>query len=320
MQYNRLGHSGLRVSRFSIGSWVTYGRQVDDSAAKACIHTALDHGVNFIDNAEAYAAGEAERVVGRVISGIPRHSLVLSSKVFWGGDGPNERGLSRKHVVEACHGALERLQTDYLDLYYCHRPDPDTPVYETALAMDILIRQGKVLYWGTSEWTAAQLHEAYAVCEQHSLVPPQVEQPQYNLFHRARVEDELAPLYSSKGLGTTIWSPLASGILTGKYNDGIPNGSRMSLDSMAWLHEHVTPTRIDQVRRFSAIAADLGCTPAQLALAWAARDASVVSTVITGASRAAQVTENMAAEDVIEKLTPDVLAAIDAIFPPGTSS
>ena len=235
MQYRRLGSSGLNVSLFSIGSWVTYGGQVQDDTAKQCIHAALDHGVNFIDNAEAYAMGEAEITVGKIIANLKRSDLVISSKVFWGGNGPNDRGLSRKHVFEACHAALKRLQTDYLDLYFCHRPDPNTPVEETAEAMDILIRQGKILYWGTSEWNPEQLQEAYDVCERRNLIRPTMEQPQYNMFHRNRVEKELLSHYKKHGLGTTIWSPLASGLLTGKYNDGIPEGSRASLEKMSWL-------------------------------------------------------------------------------------
>lgn len=314
MQYNRLGKSGLRVSRFSIGSWASFGVHVDEAKARKILTTAIEGGVNFIDNAEAYAGGRAEQIVGGVISDFRRESLVISSKVFWGGSGPNDRGLSRKHVVEACHGALRRLGIDYLDLYFCHRPDPETPVAETALAMDILIRQGKVLYWGTSEWTVEQLRELYTVCENQGLIKPQMEQPQYNMFHRLRVESELRPLYEEQGLGTTVWSPLASGILTGKYNDGIPKGSRLDQDQYKWLASEVTPSRVQKVRDLSAMAADLGCTMAQLALAWAARDPSQVSTVLTGASRPSQVEENLKAEAVIEKLTPPVLLAIERIL------
>jgi voltage-dependent potassium channel beta subunit len=314
MQYNRLGKSGLRVSRFSIGSWASFGVHVDEAKARKILTTAIEGGVNFIDNAEAYAGGRAEKIVGSVISDFRRESLVISSKVFWGGSGPNDRGLSRKHVVEACHGALRRLGIDYLDLYFCHRPDPETPVLETALAMDILIRQGKVLYWGTSEWTVEQLRELYTVCENHGLIKPQMEQPQYNMFHRLRVESELRPLYEEQGLGTTVWSPLASGILTGKYNDGIPKGSRLDQEQYKWLASEVTPERVQKVRDLSALAADLGCSMAQLALAWAARDPSQVSTVLTGASRPSQVEENLKAEAVIEKLTPPVLLAIERIL------
>ncbi len=313
MHYNRLGRSGLKVSALSLGSWVTYGKQVHDDRAEQCLKRAYDAGVNFFDNAEAYAAGQAEVVVGRFLKDLPRASYVVSSKVFWGGDGPNERGLSRKHVVEACHAALRRLHVDYLDLYFCHRPDPDTPVRETCQAMDTLIRQGKVLYWGTSEWTAEQLSAAYAACDQHGYEPPQMEQPQYHMFHRARVECELADHVRDRGLGTTIWSPLASGLLTGKYDDGIPADSRAALPGMGWLKDEFTADRIAKVKQLKSVADDLGCTRAQLALAWASKHPHV-STVITGASRPDQVTENLGALDVREQLTDDVMACIEGIL------
>ena len=312
MTYRRMGKAGLKLSTFSIGSWVTFGSQVDESAARACILAAYEAGVNFIDNAEAYAEGKAEVVVGRIVKELRRESLVLSSKVFWGGSGPNDQGLSRKHVTEACHHALRRLQTDYLDLYYCHRPDPDTPIEETVRAMDTLIRQGKVLYWGTSEWSASQLLSAFSVAREIGATPPSVEQPQYHLFCRTRVEAELAPLYRDHGLGTTTWSPLASGVLTGKYNDGIPEGSRLAMSRMTWLQRGVTKPRVMAVRKLSAIAGDLGCTTAQLALAWCARNPAQVSSVITGASRPEQVHENLGALAVIPKLTAEVLAKIDS--------
>jgi len=313
VHYNRLGGSGLKVSRLSIGSWVTYGGQVDDTKAHACLKAAFDAGVNFFDNAEAYAGGQAEEVVGRFLSQLRREDYVVSSKVFWGGQGPNDRGLSRKHVVEACHAALRRLQVDYLDLYLCHRPDPDTPMAETVAAMDLLVRQGKVLYWGTSEWSAAQVAEADSVAREGGFTRPTMEQPQYHMFHRARVEVELSPLYDSMGLGTTVWSPLASGLLTGKYNDGIPEGSRASLSHMSWLHDEFTDERIAKVRKLVPIAQGLDCSLAQLALAWCARDPRV-STVITGASRPEQVVENMAAEAVVDRLDPSVLAAIEDVL------
>ncbi len=315
MKYNRLGGSGLKVSALSIGSWVTYGRTVEDGTARACLLAAFERGVNFFDNAEAYGFGAAEIVVGKVLEELRREDYVVSSKVFWGGEGPNDQGLSRKHVVEACHAALRRLKVDYLDLYLCHRPDPDTPVLETALAMDILVRQGKVLYWGTSEWNAEQLAEAYAVCDTHGLVPPQVEQPQYHMLWRDRVEKELVPHMEQRGLGTTTWSPLASGLLTGKYLDGIPAGSRLAHPDYAWLTESViTEERLETVRKLAPIARDLGGTLAQLALAWAARDPSRVSTVITGASRPEQVNENMDALELVDKLTPEVLERIEAVL------
>lgn len=312
MSYRRLGQSGLKVSTFSIGSWVTYGKHQDTSAARDCLIAAYEGGVNFFDNAEVYAAGQAEEVVGEILAELPRTDLVISSKVFWGGDGPNDVGLNRKHVTEACHAALRRLRVDYLDLYFCHRPDPDTPVLETVRTMNTLIQQGKVLYWGTSEWNAEQLAEAYAVADRYNLEPPAMEQPQYNMFHRARVETELAAHVRDRGLGTTIWSPLASGLLTGKYDDGIPAGSRLANEE--WLQEMVlVPGRIDKVKALAAVAQDLGCSRAQLALAWCAKHPHV-STVITGASRAQQVHENLAALPVIDKLTDEVMARIDGIL------
>jgi voltage-dependent potassium channel beta subunit len=304
MHYNRLGDSGLKLSRFSIGSWVTFGKQVDLQDTVACLRAALDGGVNFIDNAEAYAQGQAEVVVGQALRqlGVRREDLVLSSKVYWGGSGPNDEGLSRKHVTEACHAALRRLQVDYLDLYLCHRPDPHTPVLETALTMDLLIRQGKVLYWGTSEWSADQLAVAYKVCERHHLIPPQVEQPEYNLFHRDRVEVELVPHLRDRGLGLTTWSPLASGFLSGKYAGGVPAGSRASQGGMPWLQSDLKDRRKGAVvEALRPIAADLGATLAQLALAWCARNPHV-STVITGATRPAQVAENLAADALVGRL------------------
>jgi voltage-dependent potassium channel beta subunit len=282
--------------------------------------TAYDAGVNFFDNAEAYAGGNAEIVMGNVIKklGLRRESIVVSSKVFWGGDGPNDSGLSRKHVHEACENSLKRMQLDYLDLFFCHRPDPNTPIEETVRAMDDLIRQGKILYWGTSEWSAADIMRAYAVAREYGLTPPQMEQPQYNMLHRERVEKEYLPLYREIGLGTTIWSPLASGVLTGKYNAGIPSGTRAALKGYDWLSEHVitphniwlrerviSPQNIEKVKQLQPIAADLGCTMAQFAIAWCLKNPHV-STVITGASRPEQVTENMKAIEVVEKINSDV--------------
>jgi voltage-dependent potassium channel beta subunit len=301
MTYRRMGRSGLKLSTFSIGSWVTYGHTTDDSAARGCLLAAYEGGVNFFDNAEAYGNGAAEEVVGRVLKELRRESLVISSKVFWGGDGPNDSGLCAKHVYEACHAALRRLQTDYLDLYYCHRPDPNTPVDETVRAMDNLIRQGKVLYWGTSEWSALQLREACGVAKALGAPLPAVEQPQYNLFHRKRVEQEYADLYREFGIGTTIWSPLASGILSGKYNEGIPDDSRLANERYTWLQQGVTKARVQAVRNLEPIARELGATVAQLALAWCARNPNV-SSVITGASRPAQVAENLRALAFIDKI------------------
>jgi voltage-dependent potassium channel beta subunit len=310
MTYKRLGGSGLKLSTFSIGSWVTFGGQQDMDTSKKCLLAAFEGGVNFFDNAEAYAGGQAEIVVGEVLKDLKRSDLVISSKVFWGGDGPNDTGLNRKHVTEACHAALKRLQTDYLDLYFCHRPDPDTPILETVRAMHTLIQQGKVLYWGTSEWSAEQLTTAFELADKYNLEPPTMEQPQYNLFHRDNVEKSLAKLVQERGLGTTIWSPLSSGLLTGKYDEGIPTDSRMG--QVEWLQELVLlEGRVEKVRALKAIADELGCTRAQLALAWAAGHPHV-STVITGASRVSQVHENLAALDVIPKLTPEIRTAIEA--------
>lgn len=311
MVYRRMGQSGLKLSVFSLGSWVTFGSQVDDGAARSCIHAAYDGGVNFFDNAEAYGMGQAELVVGKVLKDFRRESLVISSKVFWGGDGPNDKGLSAKHVTEACHAALRRLQTDYLDIYYCHRPDSSTPVAETVRAMDNLVRQGKILYWGTSEWSAEQIKAAAAVCAKTGAVAPSIEQPEYHLFHRHRVEVEFASLYPSLGIGLSTWSPLASGILTGKYNQEIPADSRLAHERYTWLQRSLTKARIQGVRNLEPIARELNCTLAQLALAWCAKNPHV-STVITGASRASQVVENLAALGVLAQLSPELTRRIEA--------
>ncbi len=314
MHYRRLGRSGLKVSEIALGAWVTFGAQIDEKTANDLIHAAYDAGVNFFDNADMYANGQAEIVMGRAIKGLPRQALVISSKVFWPTmPGPNGRGLSRKHVMESAHASLKRLDTDYLDLYFCHRYDPDTPIEEVVQTMDILVRQGKILYWGTSEWRAWQVAEAFHVAMNHHLISPTMEQPQYNLFHRKRVEEELMPVCRELGLGLTTFSPLYFGILTGKYNDGIPAGTRASLEEMAWLRDNITPERIAIVRQLSAVAADLGLTTAQLAIAWILRRKEV-SSVITGATKVAQLQENLAAAEAVEKLTDDVLDRIEQIL------
>lgn len=321
MEYRRLGKSGLKVSALSFGSWVTFGDQVDTSVAEACMKAAYDAGVNFFDNAEAYAGGQSELMMGEILErfGWDRDSYVVSSKVFFGAGkkGPNQTGLSRKHVREACDQALQRLRVDYLDLYFCHRADPETPIEETVLAMNDLIRSGKILYWGTSEWSAQQIQEAATVARDYRLIGPTMEQPQYHMFHRDRVEKEYAPLYSGVGIGTTIWSPLASGLLTGKYNDGIPEGSRASLPAYQWLRKNfegdVAAERIAKVRKLADVAGDLGVSLPKMALAWCMKNPNV-STVITGASRAEQVTENMGAIDVVPLLTDDVMERIDGIL------
>ncbi|MBB1060110.1 potassium channel beta subunit family protein [Marilutibacter spongiae] len=310
MQYRRLGSSGLQLSALSFGAWITFGAQIGRSQARDLIACAWDNGVNFFDNAEVYAKGEAERVMGDVIADLrlPRDGFCISSKVYFGSardPAPTQRGLSRKHVTDACHDALKRLRVDYLDLYYCHRADPDTPVGETVLAMDALIRQGKVLYWGTSEWSAAELREACKFARANGLHPPTMEQPQYNLLHRKRVELEYAPLYGEYGLGTTIWSPLASGVLTGKYNDGIPGDSRLAQEDAAWLQDNIRgeagAERLARARRFTAVAAELGVDPAPLAIAWCLRNPHV-SSVILGASRTAQLEQNLKALEVLEQV------------------
>lgn len=319
MEYRHLGSSGLRVSALSFGSWVTFGTQLGDDLAFECMKAAYDAGVNFFDNAEVYAAGESETLMGRVFrrAGWKRSDLVVSTKVFWGGRGPNDRGLSRKHVVEGANAALARLQLDYVDLIFCHRPDRHTPVEETVRAMSFLVDQGKAFYWGTSEWSAAQIVEAHAVARREHLVPPTMEQPQYNMFHRERVEVEYARLYREFGMGTTIWSPLASGLLTGKYDRGIPEGTRVGLPGYEWLRRQFESekgqARIEKARALAPIAEELGCSLAQLALAWCLRNPDV-STVITGASRPEQVVENMAALDVLPRLTNEVLERIEAVL------
>ena len=311
-----MGSAGLKVSELSLGAWVTYGGQVGEEVATKCMGAAYEAGVNFFDNAEAYAHGNAETVMGNVFKklGWRRDDLVVSSKVFWGGEGPNERGLSRKHIFEACRNSLKRLQLEYLDLFFCHRPDPNTPIEETVRAMDDLVHQGKILYWGTSEWAAADIMRAYGISKEHGLTPPQMEQPQYNMLHRDRVEEEYLPLYREIGLGTTIWSPLASGLLTGKYRKGIPEGSRATLKGYEWLREQViTPHNIEKVSQLEPIAKDLGCSMAQLALAWCLKNTNV-STVITGASRPEQVVENMKAIEVVAGLNSEFMDRIEKLL------
>ena len=323
MTYRQLGGSGLKVSALSLGAWVTFGKQIGNPIARSLMHTAYEAGVNFFDNAEAYADGQAEIVMGQILrkAGWRRSSYLVSSKVFFGaeGDRPNEDGLSRKHVVEACHAALRRLQVDYLDLYFCHRPDPAVPIAETVRAMHDLIVQGKVLYWGTSEWSAAQIAEAHAVCARLSLHPPVVEQPQYNLFHRARVEKEYAPLYREFGLGTTIWSPLASGLLTGKYSRGIPKGSRLATPGLEWLRDIAAgpeaAQRLAAVAKLAEIAAELNTTLPRLGVAWCLKNPHV-STVILGASKVTQLQENLGALEVVDRLTPAMMSRLDRISQP----
>ena len=320
MQYRRLGRSGLRVSALSLGSWVTYHNQVDTGQAREMMAAAFDAGVNFFDNAEAYAAGRSETVMGEALKalGWPRLHYVVSTKFFWGldrqGDAVNRKDtLNRKYLLQAIDGSLQRFSLDFIDLVYCHRPDPLTPVEETARAMSDIIDQGKALYWGTSEWSAADIRTAWDVCERHGWHKPVMEQPQYNLFHRQRVEQEYARLYEDTGLGLTTWSPLASGLLTGKYRGGIPDGSRGALESMAFLRDGLLDAKKNAaVALLEPIAAELGGTLAQLAIAWVASNPRV-STVITGASKVSQLQSNLGALALLDKLTPEAMARIDAV-------
>ena len=317
MNYRRLGRSGLKVSELSLGSWVTYGNQLDTGAARECMAAAWDRGVNFFDNAEVYANGKSEEIMGEALKKLawPRLKYVVSTKFFWGiTEGPNEKAtLNRKYLMNAIDGSLKRLQLDFVDLVYCHRSDANTPIEETVWAMHDMIERGKALYWGTSEWSAADIAAAWQIAERHHLRKPVMEQPEYNLFHRNRVEVEYQRLYEDIGLGLTTWSPLASGLLTGKYRAGIPAGSRGALPRMKFLVESLTDkAKNDVVAKLEAVAKDVGCSLAQLAIAWCARNPHV-STVITGASRVSQVEENLRAADFIDKLTPDVMARIEAL-------
>ena len=319
MQYRRLGRSGLRVSTLSLGSWVTYHNQVDTGQAVEMMAAAYDGGVNFFDNAEVYAGGRSEEIMGSALKKLawPRLNCVVSTKFYWGldrkGDAVNRKDtLNRKYLMQAMDGSLKRMGLDHIDLIYCHRPDPHTPIEETVRAMSDLITQGKALYWGTSEWSAADIRAAWEIAERHHLHKPVVEQPEYNLFHRQRVEQEYARLYEDIGLGLTTWSPLASGLLTGKYRGGVPDGSRGALESMAFLRDGlIDPAKNAAVAKLEPIAKELGCTLAQLALAWVAKNPQV-SSVITGASRVEQVTANLGALALLDKLTPEVMGRIDA--------
>ncbi len=323
MQYRRLGRSGLQVSQLSMGSWVTYHNQVDAGAAREMMAIAMDAGINFFDNAEAYAVGKSETLMGEAIKALkwPRVSFVVSTKFFWGlereGDSVNRKDtLNRKYLMQAIDGSLRRMGLDFIDLVYCHRSDPNTPIEETVWAMSDMISQGKALYWGTSEWSADDIRTAWSIAERHHLHKPVMEQPQYHLFHRKRVEHEYARLIDDIGLGLTTWSPLACGLLTGKYRQGIPEGSRGSLDGMSFLVKGLTDvTRNAAVSQIEVITKELDCSLSQLAIAWAAHNPKV-SSVITGASRVSQLRENLGAVDVLPKLTPEVLARIDLISKP----
>lgn len=316
MHYRRLGKSGLKVSEIALGAWITIGSQIEEKISSDLIHAAYDQGINFFDNADAYANGQAEVVMGKAIKDLPREALVISSKVFWPTmPGPNGRGLSRKHMTESLNASLKRMDVDYLDIYYCHRYDPDTPVEEVVSTMNTFVQQGKILYWGTSEWEASQITHARGLARQFNLIPPVVEQPQYNMFHRKRVEEELTPVCREFGIGLTTWSPLYFGILTGKYNDGIPEGSRASLDNMSWIRDRITDDKIEKVKSLTALANELEITTAQMAIAWLLRRKEV-SAVITGATRLEQLDENLLAAEAQEKLTDEVLERIEIIIGP----
>lgn len=315
MEYRRLGKSGIRVSELSFGSWITFGNQIDRKTSEELMDVAYDNGINFFDNAEVYAAGRSEEVMGDILSSRnwPRDTWMVSSKVFFGAGGklPTQRGLHRKHVVEACHSALRRLKVDYLDMYFCHRPDKETPIEETVWSMHSLIMQGKILYWGTSEWSAQEIMEAHMIAERHHLIGPVMEQPQYNMLVRRKVEVEFSQIYKTVGLGTTIWSPLASGLLTGKYHSGNKDEYRLKRDELAWLAETLlVQDNFDRVDRLTVIARDLGCSLAQLAIAWCLKNQQV-STVILGASRKEQLMENLQSTEVVSKLNPEVMARIE---------
>lgn len=320
MEYRRMGRTGLQLSVLSFGSWVTFARQTDDEDNDRLMSIAYDAGVNFFDNAEVYSAGKSEEMMGRILKkkGWDRTSYVLSSKAFFGWKGeqkkPNQHGLSRKHLVEACHEALTRMQTDYLDLYYCHRPDPNVPMEEIVRTMNTLIQQGKILYWGTSEWSAAEIVEAHMVAKDLGLEGPAVEQPEYNLFNRQKMEADYLPIFRNIGMGTTIWSPLASGLLTGKYNNGIPEGSRLSLEGYEWLKEKVLmEEKIAKVIKLADLAQELGVSLPSLAIAWCISNPNV-TTAILGATKESQLTENLKALEVVPLLTAEVLVKIDEIM------
>jgi len=316
MEYRRLGKSGLQVSEISLGSWLTFGKQISDEVAEKLMITAYENGINFFDNAEIYAKGQSEIVMGKILKKLAwsRDTYVVSSKVFWGGDKPNQLGLSRKRVFEACHAALKRFQLDYLDLYFCHRADPNTPIEETVWAMNDLIKQGKILYWGTSEWGIQQIMEAFMVARQYNLIPPTMEQPQYNMFYRYRFEVEYQRLFSEMQYGSTTWSPLASGLLSGKYNNGMPEGTRLGMEGLDWLKDKtISNERIERVKKLTTLASQLGTTMPRLAIAWVLKNKNV-STVITGASKVEHLLDNIKAAESVNLLSEDVVKQIEQIL------
>ena len=321
MKYRNLGRSGLRVSELSFGSWITFGNQIDSNISEELMKTAYDAGINFFDNAEVYAEGRSEEVMGKLLKqfGWRRDSYILSSKAFFGIWGlkesrPTQKGNTMKHLTEACHQALERLQTDYLDLFFCHRPDKSTPIEETVWAMHKLIMQGKILYWGTSEWSGVEIMEAHMVARQHNLIPPTMEQPQYNMLHREKVEVEFSRVYDHVGLGTTIWSPLASGLLTGKYNDGIPEDARLNREELSWLKDsNLVEENLAKVQNLGKLAGELGTSLPIMAIAWCLKNPQV-STAILGASKVHQLEENLKAADFVPQLTAEVMNKIEEIL------
>lgn len=311
MQYNRLGRAGIRLSEIGFGSWITFAKQIGLHEIKELMHTAFDHGINFFDNAESYAHGEAEILMGKAFREFRREDLVISTKIFWGGNGPNDTGLSRKHLIEGTKNSLKRMRLDHVDLLFCHRPDPHTPIEETVLAMDYLIRSGFVFYWGTSEWSESQIEEAFAIAENLNCIKPSMEQPKYNLFFRDHLETDYLHLFEKYGMGTTTWSPLASGILSGKYNQGIPADSRLARE--AWLVPDNFMMLIDKTKKLGALAKETGFTLSQLSIAWCLCNKNV-SSVITGATKVEQLLENLGAIVAKTKLTPDVMNKIQAII------
>lgn len=320
MEYRRMGRSGLELSVLSFGSWVTFHKQIADNSADELMGLAYDNGINFFDNAEGYAFGESEKMMGRVLKAKKwdRTSFTLSSKVYFGWRGkdnkPNQTGLSRKHIVEACHEALGRLQTDYLDLYFCHRPDTNVPIEEVVWTMHNLIQQGKVLYWGTSQWSGAEIMEAHRVAHQYHLIGPTVEQPQYNMFERFKMEQDYLPVFKNVGLGTTIWSPLAAGFLTGKYNEGIPADSRLAIEGFDWLKNRwIQDAKLAKVKQLTQLAAELGVSLAALAIAWTIKNPNV-TTAILGATKRTQLEENLKALDAVKLLSDDVMNKIEEIL------
>lgn len=318
MEYNNLGKSGLKVSRLSLGSWLTFGKLIEDKVSEKLMHYAYDQGINFFDNAEIYARGKSELVMGKILkkSAWSRDSYIVSSKVFFGtgGQWPTQKGLNRKHVFEACHQALKRLQVDYLDLYFCHRPDKSTPIEETVWAMHQLIMQGKILYWGTSEWSAQEIMEAHMFAKQNHLIGPVMEQPEYNMFARRKVEVEFTQLYKTVGLGTTIWSPLASGILTDKYLNKFPKGTRLGVEGLEWLKEkNLTEDKLAKISLLNELSNDLGMSLPLMSIGWCLKNENV-STVILGASKMSQLKENMRSIDALNKLDEKAIKQIEEIL------